>query len=163
MFKKDDVVINKKGQVCKIIDVTKINGGVGDRNYYVLISCFSNSTDKSYIPCENESMLRKPIDKDEIEKILGKIKDIKPIWYVNPKIRKTEFKEMYDTGDPIKIFTLIKSFEAKKAELINEKKTLSFTDESFLKEIKRNLYNEFAVSLGKTPEEVEMLIRSYLN
>ena len=33
-------------------------------------------------------------------------------------------------------------------------------DESFLKEIKRNIYNEIAVSLNKPIEEVEVMIDS---
>ena len=165
MYKINDVVVNKKGQVCKIVDIQTMNVGAGDTEYYVLEPCFSDNNDSSkfYIPVSYDVILRLPIAKDEILKIIEAIPSIEVIWYVNPKVRRTEFKEMYDTGDPIKIFTLIKSFERKKEELKNEKKNLSFTDETFLKEIKHNIYNEFAVSLGKSKEEVEVLINEALN
>ncbi|MBP5693981.1 MAG: hypothetical protein J6X03_00790, partial [Bacilli bacterium] len=96
--------------------------------------------------------------KKQIKDLLSKIESIETVWYANPKVRKTEFKVLYSSGNPIEIFRLIKSFEKKKFEFKDEKKSLSFTDESFLKEIKRNMYNEIAVSLEKPIEEIESLI-----
>ena len=164
MYKKNDIVINKKGQVCRIIDIAEMNVGGTNKTYYVLAPYFAMNGDSSkfYIPTDIEGMLREPIEKKEIKKVLTKIEHLDVIWYTNPKLRKTKFKEMYDSGDPVNIFIIIKSFEAKKKELINEKKNLSFTDENFLKEIKRNIYNEFAVSLGKDSQEVEKEISKIL-
>ena len=72
--------------------------------------------------------------------------------------RKTKFRELYDSGNPVEIFRLIKSFEKKKKELEKENKFLSFTDESFLREIKTNIYNEFSVGLNITSNDVENFI-----
>lgn len=163
-FKSGDVVINKKGQVCKIDEVLIDHDlGMGPSSYYVLSLYFEEPTNKSkyFVPVSNENLIRRPIEKEKIFEILKEVPNIQPIWHTNPKQRKTIFKEMYDTGDPIKTFILIKSFETKKEEFANEKKSLSFTDENFLKEIKKNLYNEFAVSLDIKVDEVEDFIKEH--
>ena len=36
MFNLNDIVVNKKGQVCKITDITKMDVGVGVKDYFVL-------------------------------------------------------------------------------------------------------------------------------
>ena len=161
MYKVGQKIVNKSGKVCEIIAIEEKDYGAGVKTYYVLQPCFSsNESMKIFVPTEKEDTLRDVMSKEQIEDLLTKIEDIETIWYANPKVRKTEFKELYASGDPIEIFRLIKSFEKKKVEFKDEKKTLSFTDESFLKEIKRNIYNEIAVSLNKPIDEVENFIDS---
>ena len=74
-----------------------------------------------------------------------------------------QFKELYDSGDPINILILIKSFEVKRKEFLNDKKSLSFTDENFLKEIKRNLFIEFSLGLNLPYNDVETILAENLN
>ncbi len=161
MYKVGGKIVNKNGKVCEIIAIEEKDYGAGLKTYYVLQPCFSsNESMKIFVPAEQEDGLREVMTKKQIKNLLSKIESIDTIWYANPKVRKTEFKELYSSGDPIEIFRLIKSFEKKKVEFKDEKKSLSFTDESFLKEIKRNIYNEIAVSLNKPIEEVEVMIDS---
>lgn len=164
MFKKDEIVVNKKGQVCKIIDIVdNFDAGIGEKSYFILVPCFStNSSIKFYVPCERENLLRYAISKEKIDNLIQKIPTLKPIWFTNPKLRRTKFKEMYDNGDPLDIFRIIISFEDKKKEFAHEGKTLSFTDENFLKEAKRNIYNEFAISLDISSDDVENYIQNKL-
>ncbi len=165
MFKKEEIVVNKKGQVCRIIDILdNFDVGLGKNTYYVLIPYFNEKNDsiKYYIPADKEGIIRSALTKEEIIKLIDALPEIKEIWITNPKIRKTKFKELYDTGDPIEIFRLIKSFEKKKKELEKENKFLSFTDESFLREIKTNIYNEFSVGLNIPCSEIEKFIVNHL-
>ena len=164
MFKVDDIVVNKKGQVCKMTEIAKMDVGVGIKDYFVLEPCYDkNNSLKFYIPIENGNYLRKALEKSEIIEIIKKMPTIEPIWFQNPKLRKIHFKELYDSGDPYNILILIKSFEKKRKDFINEKKTLSFTDESFLKEIKRNLFIEFSMGLNLSFNEVEEMLNKNLN
>ncbi len=165
MFKKEDIVINKKGQVCKIIDVLEnYDVGLGPNTYYVLVPYFGNVDDsiKYYIPADKEGIIRSALKKNDIDSLIDKIPSIKEIWITNPKVRKTKFRELYDSGDPIEIFKLIKSFEKKKKDLARENKFLSFTDESFLREIKTNIYNEFSVGLNVDVTKIEEYISTRL-
>ena len=41
-------------------------------------------------------------------------------------------------------------------------KPMSLTDKNFLKKIKTNIFDEFAVSLDVTPTEIEPFIKQYL-
>lgn len=161
MFKREDIVVNKKGQVCKVIDILdNYDVGLGKNTYYVLVPFFNEKNDsiKYYIPADNKGIIRSALSKSEIIDLIDRLPQIKEIWITNPKIRKTKFRELYDSGNPVEIFRLIKSFEKKKKELEKENKFLSFTDESFLREIKTNIYNEFSVGLNITSNDVENFI-----
>lgn len=159
MYNIGEKIVNKNGKVCEIIAIEEKDYGAGLKTYYVLQPFFSsNESMKIFVPTEQQDSLRNVMSKKQIKDLLSKIESIETVWYSNPKVRKTEFKELYSSGNPIEIFRLIKSFEKKKTEFKDEKKSLSFTDESFLKEIKRNMYNEIAVSLERPIEEIETLI-----
>lgn len=159
MYNIGEKIVNKNGKVCEIIAIEEKDYGAGLKTYYVLQPYFSaNESMKIFVPTDKQDSLRNVMSKKQIKDLLSKIESIETVWYANPKVRKTEFKELYSSGNPIEIFRLIKSFEKKKFEFKDEKKSLSFTDESFLKEIKRNMYNEIAVSLEKPIEEIESLI-----
>ena len=165
MFKREDIVVNKKGQVCKVIDILdNYDVGLGKNTYYVLVPYFNEKNDsiKYYIPADNKGIIRSALSKSEIIDLIDRLPQIKEIWITNPKIRKTKFRELYDSGNPVEIFRLIKSFEKKKKELEKENKFLSFTDESFLREIKTNIYNEFSVGLNITSNDIENFISERL-
>ena len=163
MYSVGEKIVNKSGKVCEIVAIEEKDYGAGLKTYYVLQPYFSsNESMKIFVPTEQENTLRTIMSKKQIKDLLSKIEGIETVWYSNPKVRKAEFKELYSSGNPIEILRLIKSFEKKKAEFKDDKKSLSFTDESFLKEIKRNIYNEIAVSLEKPIEEIESLIDAKL-
>lgn len=164
MFKIGDKIVNRSGKVCEVIDIEEADYGVGLKTYYVLSPCFTNNNSLVlHTPVEQESTLRKVMNKDDVEQLILSIPDIEVIWITNPKIRKTKFKELYTSGEPKEILRLIKSFVKKKDEFKNDKKTLSFTDENFLTEIKTNLYYEISLALNLSFDQVDELISNKLN
>ncbi len=164
MFKIGEKIVNRSGKVCEVVDIEEADYGVGLKTYYVLSPCFTNNNSLVlHTPVEQESTLRKVMNKDDVEQLILSIPDIEVIWITNPKIRKTKFKELYTSGEPKEILRLIKSFVKKKDEFKNDKKTLSFTDENFLTEIKTNLYYEISLALNLSFEQVDELISNKLN
>ena len=164
MFKIGEKIVNRSGKVCEVVDIEEADYGVGLKTYYVLSPCFTNNNSLVlHTPVEQESTLRKVMNKDDVERLILSIPDIEVIWITNPKIRKTKFKELYTSGEPKEILRLIKSFVKKKDEFKNDKKTLSFTDENFLTEIKTNLYYEISLALNLSFEQVDELISNKLN
>lgn len=164
MFKIGEKIVNRSGKVCEVIDIEEADYGVGLKTYYVLSPCFTNNNSLVlHIPVEQESTLRKVMNKDDVERLILSIPDIEVIWITNPKIRKTKFKELYTSGEPKEILRLIKSFVKRKDEFKNDKKTLSFTDENFLTEIKTNLYYEISLALNLSFDQVDELISNKLN
>lgn len=164
MFKIGEKIVNRSGKVCEVIDIEEADYGVGLKTYYVLSPCFTNNNSLVlHTPVEQESTLRKVMNKDDVERLILSIPDIEVIWITNPKIRKTKFKELYTSGEPKEILRLIKSFVKRKDEFKNDKKTLSFTDENFLTEIKTNLYYEISLALNLSFDQVDELISNKLN
>lgn len=164
MFKIGEKIVNRSGKVCEVVNIEEADYGVGLKTYYVLSPCFTNNNSLVlHTPVEQESTLRKVMNKDDVEQLILSIPDIEVIWITNPKIRKTKFKELYTSGEPKEILRLIKSFVKKKDEFKNDKKTLSFTDENFLTEIKTNLYYEISLALNLSFEQVDELISNKLN
>lgn len=163
MFKIGDKIVNRSGKVCEIVNIEEADYGVGMKTYYVLSPCFTNNDSLVlHTPIEQESTLRKVMNKEEVETLISSIPNIDVIRITNPKIRKTKFKELYTSGEPKEILRLIKSFMKKKDEFKNDKKTLSFTDENFLTEIKTNLYYEISLVLGLDFNQVDSLITNKL-
>lgn len=163
MFKIGDKIVNRSGKVCEIVNIEEADYGVGMKTYYVLSPCFTNNDSLVlHTPIEQESTLRKVMNKEEVETLISSIPSIDVIRITNPKIRKTKFKELYTSGEPKEILRLIKSFMKKKDEFKNDKKTLSFTDENFLTEIKTNLYYEISLALGLDFNQVDSLITNKL-
>ncbi len=164
MFKIGEKIVNRSGKVCEVVNIEEADYGAGLKTYYVLSPCFTNNNSLVlHTPVEQESTLRKVMNKDDVEQLILSIPDIEVIWITNPKIRKTKFKELYTSGEPKEILRLIKSFVKKKDEFKNDKKTLSFTDENFLTEIKTNLYYEISLALNLSFEQVDELISNKLN
>lgn len=161
MFNVGEKIVSKSGKVCEIIAIENIKVGEVPTEYYVLSPCFSsNDSLKIYVPVSKGDTLRKVLSRDEVLKLVTEIPNIEPIWIANPKIRKAKFKELSVSGNPLDIFLLIKSYNKKKEEFKELKKSLSFTDENFLKELKSNIYYEMAVALDTDVNGVEEFLKA---
>lgn len=51
MFKKGDYVVKNNNGICEIADIVRMDMGVGDKEYYVLVS-IDESTAKIYLPVD---------------------------------------------------------------------------------------------------------------
>ena len=81
------------------------------------------------------------------------------MWITDAKARKILFDQIYQKGDMRELCKLIKLLYAA-PEFFH--KPLSLTDKNFLKKIKTNVFDEFAVSLDISPTEIEPFIKPYL-
>lgn len=164
VFEIGEKIVDKTGKVCKIVNIEELDYGLGIKTYYVLAPCFTNNSSlRIHTPIDQEGKLRKIMTRKEVENLLKELPSIETIWFPNPKIRKTKFREIYTSGQPLEIFRLIKSFNEKKEEFKKENKALSFSDESFLEEIKTNIYHEIALALNIEFNQVEKFIFEQLN
>ena len=163
MFEIGEKIVDKSGKVCEVLNIEEADYGIGTKKYYVLTPCFSsNPSLRIHIPVDQESRLRKIMTKNDVNDLINRLPEIETIWFINPKVRNTKFREIYTTGNPIEIFRLIKSFKHKKKEFLSENKNLSFSDEAFLNEIKTNIYHEIALALDIDFEKVESYIYEHL-
>lgn len=160
MYKKDDYVVYKH-DVCKIKDV-KENRLMG--NTYYVMTPIDDDTLIIDIPIDNRmGFLRDIISPDEAEKLIEKIPEIKPLENINEKYVEAQYKEMLNAGDHENLIKIIKTTYLRNENRINSKKKISEKDNTYFKLAEKYLYNELAVSLNKTVEEIKNYIFEKVN
>lgn len=163
MFELNDVVIHKSAGACVVFDVVTKNFGTGEVKYYLLKPKFPNLVNRAleiYLPVEKEKeFIRKPLNKTAVLSLINSIPSLEKVWITDAKTRKSVFEQIYQSGDMKELCKLIKLLYAA-PEFFH--KPMSLTDKNFLKKIRTNVFDEFAVSLDVDPSEIEPFIKQYL-
>ena len=155
MYKKEDYVVYKH-DVCKIKD-TKENKQMG--NTYYVMTPIDDDTLIINIPIDNKmGFLRDIISSADAEKLIERIPKIKPLEDINEKNIEAEYKEMLNTGIHDNLIKIIKTTYLRNENRINSKKKISEKDNTYFKLAEKYLYNELAVSLNKSIEEIKEYI-----
>lgn len=155
MYRKGEYVVYRH-DVCIIKDI-KENETTGN-TYYVM----SPVDDESLIintPVENKmGFLRDIISNDEARKLIEKIPKIAPIEGVDEKSLEFKYKDMLKSGNYEELVKIIKTTYLRNKSRINNKKKISEKDDTFFKLAEKYLYNELAISLNMSTEEVKNYI-----
>ena len=152
MFEIGDYVIYKK-DVCKI--VKRKNKYLNEMDYYVLISLEDNSLTIE-VPINNTS-LRKPKTKEEVEQIIKQIPFI-PTLNMNEKNLENEYKNLLNSENIIDLIKIIKTTYPRNQESLENKKKISDKDNYYFETAEKYLYNEFSIVLNKTYEDTKQYI-----
>lgn len=152
MFEIGDYVIYKK-DVCKI--VKRKNKYLNEMDYYVLISLEDNSLTIE-VPINNTS-LRKPKTKEEVEQIIKQIPFI-PTLNMNEKNLENEYKTLLNSENIIDLIKIIKTTYPRNQERLENKKKISDKDNYYFEKAEKYLYNEFSIVLNKTYEDTKQYI-----
>lgn len=147
MYKVNEYVIYRK-DVCKIIGIKEKN----NINYYILVPIDDNSL-KIEIPIDN-NILKSLISKEEANKLIQKIPNIKPIEY-NDKTIENEYKQLLSTGSKEDLIKIIKTAYLKNKEQIDNKKKISDKNNNYFNKAEKILYNELSIILNMTYEETK--------
>jgi CarD family transcriptional regulator len=155
MFKVNDYVIYNSEGVYKIIDIKK-DKFISNReiDYYVLQPAYNNNlTIKT--PVNNPKVLmRRIITKDDVLSLIATMPERETIWIEDDRKRNEDFKAALKTGKSEEWVKLIKTIYLKKQEKNYSGKKISKLDEDIMKAAEKNLYEEFAVALNISPDEV---------
>lgn len=157
MFDIGDFVVYKK-DVCKIVGIKE--------KYYKDIDYFSlepvfDDTLKIDVP-KNSNLLRSVLSKKEVEEIINRIPLISYI-DLNDKMLENEYKRLLHEGGYDGLIKIIKTTYLRNNDRINSKKKISEKDETYFNLAEKYLYNEFAVSLGISPEEAKEYVINKVN
>lgn len=164
MFKVGDYIVHGRNGVCKVVDITHIDISGADKNqlYYTLVPMKSEES-KIFYPVDSDRIImRSVLTKEEAENIVSEIKDIKPLWIDNDRQREEKYKEAISSCDCEKLICIIKTLYERNTERIAQGKRITYVDDRYLKEAKRNLHDEFSIALGIDREEVEEYIREHM-
>jgi CarD family transcriptional regulator len=164
MFSVGDSFIYSGHGICGLTEIREMEVDHMTRPYYVLKPVFGNSF-TLYVPVGNEILeakMRRLLSADEIHKFIGEMPDEGSIWVEDENERKEFYKEILSNGDRASLVRLIKSIFLRKRELNAAGRKLHMSDEQFMRDAEKILYDEFAYVLGIKREDVLPFILAQL-
>lgn len=160
MYKIGEYVVYRH-DVC-IIKEIKENKLIGN-TYYVMTPVDDDSLIIE-IPIENKmGFLRSIISTEDAKELIKKIPKIKPLEGIDEKKLEAKYKELLNTGDYEDLIKIIKITYLRNENRINNKKKTSEKDVNFFRLAEKYLYNELAISLDMSVEEVKNYIFEIAN
>ena len=165
MRKIGEVVLYGTDGVCRIADVTEKKFGKEITKYYVLKPVYRNSS-LIYVPVGNEkleSKMRTVLSRSEIDDMIESMPGEESIWIENEPDRKVKYKEIIMGGDRRQLARMIKTLYEHRENQIKNGKKMHISDERFLKDAEKMLYDEIAHVLSILPEQVNAYISEKLS
>lgn len=162
-YSKGAYIVYGKAGVCCIDDICEMKFGTekNERTYYILRP-LGNSASTLYVPVENEiltSRMREVMTKQQIDDLLGKVRDRVIKWESDKKKRAEEFKRILREKNQEELMMMVGCIYLRKQELLSNGKKLNFTDEGFLQEAEKYIHEEFAFALDIPACEVSTYIQ----
>ncbi len=165
MFSVNDTIHYAGSGVCRIQEISTMRFGRTREQYYVLKPLHQN-TSVIYVPLKNEQLvakMRPMLSCEQAEALIARIGQIEPVWNDDINQRKLQFDEMLRSGSCEDLVSIIKSLLAQRNRRLAEGKMLHVSDENYLREAQRLLFDELAGVLGVTPKDVEARLKDALN
>jgi CarD family transcriptional regulator len=156
MFGVGESFIYGTNGICELTGTREMTVGRETRPYYVLTPVFESGS-TIYIPVGNEqaaAKMRRLLNAEEIHSLIAKMPGEDSLWIEDKNERKEYCKTALAVGDRISLVRLMKAVFQHKRELASLKKKLHVSDERFLKDAEKMLYDEFAYVLGIKRETV---------
>ncbi len=153
------VVYGNKG-VCQIKDVGPIDmvGLSDDRTYYSLSQIFLKGS-MIFTPVDNENSHIRPIlSQKEAKALVKEIKEMKPEWVKDDKVRDRMYTEILRKADAKELSKMIIALYHRKEERIASGKKATSTDERFFHAAEDILYGELSIALGMEEDDVKNYI-----
>ncbi|MBQ8550372.1 MAG: CarD family transcriptional regulator [Clostridia bacterium] len=150
MFDIGDTVLYGATGVCKI-DSTVEREIFGEKKEYFVLKPISQDKSTVFVPTDNEALrakMRKILSADEIDDIIKEVKTLPDIWEENDALRREMYSEIIHSGDRKKVMLLIRTLYTVQQQRYKEGKRLHLSDDRFLSEAERLLYDEFSTVLG---------------
>lgn len=163
MFKVNDYVVYGSTGVCQITDIRKEKHiDDAETEYYILNPVFSdNMTVK--IPVTNDASMRPILTRDAALALINKLPDKETIWINDSRKRIEHFKAVLKTRKSEEWAKLVKSIYREKQSRSAMGKSITKTDENILNMAEKNLYQELAVALKISPDEVVPYIHKLIS
>ena len=165
MFKVNDYVMYGSTGVCKIIDISKekhISINSEETDYYVLHPVFNDNIVIKIAVNNPNAPIRAILTKDEVLSLIKTMPEQETIWIDDNRERSEYFKAILKSKESEDWVKLIKTLFLEKEARSLVGKTLTKTDEGIMNTVEKLLYEEFAVALGISPDEVLAFIEEYI-
>ncbi len=164
MFQPGDMVVYASAGVCRVEEVSPLQGAKGpDKNkkYYRLNPLQQDGV--IYAPVDNASVRMRPvISAEEAEALIELIPTIDASVCRAPSLQALaqHYQTAVRSNDCRDLIGMVKAIYNKRRTVEAQKRHLGMVDERYMKQAERLLYGEFSVALGIPFDEVQPYIAS---
>lgn len=165
MHNINDTVLYGTEGICRITDISVRNMHGEDVEYYVLKPLGENGS-TIFVPTGSETLvakMRRVMSAEEIYALIKTMPACETEWIENENERKLRYKEILSDGDRRGLVGMIKAIYLHGEERKKAGKKLHLSDERFLKDAEKLLYEEFAHVLNIKKDEVLPFIMSEIS
>lgn len=148
--KINDIVLYGSHGVCRITDITERKIGAETLEYYILNPIYDEKS-TIFVPAQNQLLLGKMQQipsKDEIMSALDIAVNEDPEWITNDSDRNVNYREVIDSGVLTDVIGMVKALYIHREKQASCGKKLHVSDERFLKEAEKIVFDEMALVLG---------------
>lgn len=162
MFSVGDVVFYSTTGVCEIVSIGEpaLQGLPNNIDYYTLQPLSKNHREMIYVPVDTKAFMRHAICQAEAESYIAMVDNIRPRFPQtrNPKGVQDFYSQLINSFEIPNLLQVIVSLTLKKREVQAKNKHLNQTQSTFLRRAQEMVYNEFALAMNKTSEEIAVII-----
>ena len=156
MFSVNEKIHYGTSGVCVIQEIATMRFGRTRERYYVLKPVYQKSS-VIYVPLDNQELVAKMrplLTQEEVDRLISSMPDVKTAWVDDPQERKASFDELIRNHSCADLIVIIKTLTAHKEQRQARGKSLHVSDETYLREAQRLLFDEFAGALDIEPSQV---------
>lgn len=164
MFSVNEKIHYGGSGVCIIQEIATMRFGRTRERYYVLKPVYQNSS-LIYVPVDNEALvskMRPVLTRQEVDALIEEMPSVETAWEDDSQQRKLSFDALLRSNRCRDLIVLIKTLQEHKVVRAKLGKSLHVSDETYLREAQRLLFDEFAGPLGLMPAQVNGYITEKL-
>lgn len=164
MLNLGEMVMYGTTGVCIVEKIEERKIGKEVKSYYVL-KPVAQASATVFLPADNETLLlkaREVLTADEVKTIIGEVLNEPDIWVESDGERKLRFSEIISSGDRKEFLLLLRTLYNRQKFLSDKGKRLHLSDERFLKESQRLVFDEFSIALSIGLDDIGMFIKKEL-
>lgn len=155
MHNQGDAVVYKCKGVYRVEDVGTLDFTFADRQkkYYTLQSV-ANAKDRAYVPIDDDTNIRKPIEREAVLGLIKRMDDIEILWVRNEKTREQEYKDCISGYVPENWIRVLKTLYRR----TEHRGGVTSMDKKYQQLLEHALFSEFSYALGIPENKVEGFI-----
>ncbi|GEL76346.1 CarD family transcriptional regulator [Tenuibacillus multivorans] len=162
MFNVGDVIVYSVHGLSKVEDICEKTFSSVTKTYYVLRPLDQDNLTISAPVDSDKVVMQKLLDTEESEEILQSFNQQGISWIENPRQRFNKYQEIVKTGDRKEIAKIANTLMKKNLELSLNNKKLYDQDHKILDSIQYLLFEELAISLDKTVDEINEQVNNMI-
>jgi Transcriptional regulators, similar to M. xanthus CarD len=146
VYQVGDIVLYSSHGVCKVVEIVERDLSGNRIKYYVLKPIYDNNS-TVFIPVNSEALtskMRDVLSLDEVQVLIEEIPNKTTIWIDNENARRDRYKEIVAGGNRTELVQLIKTLYQTQQVQRESGKKLHLSDERFMKDAEKMLYEELA-------------------